>query len=348
MKFAILKNENENSHKYWKLACEKYELEYYVIDILSSAWLDEILGQHFDGCLTCPPGTESLYKKMYDERIYILDKVLKKFVYPSFDEISIHENKKYLAYWLKANKLPHPKTDVFYNAEEAKSFALKCDLPIIGKINIGASGKGVSVIRDRAELKKYIIKAFNKGLKQEWGPNLKMGGYRVRIEKIMQNPKLIFKKIKTYKKLFNEIQKGYVILQEYISHEYEWRVVRIGDSYFGHQKVKHGDKASGTKGIDFVPPPEKLLDFVKIICEKFNFNSMAIDLFEDGSGGYLINEMQCIFGHVQAYICECGGQPGRFIYRDSKWHFEAGMFNTNLSYDLRLENVISILQNKGL
>jgi hypothetical protein len=143
----------------------------------------------------------------------------------------------------------------------------------------------------------------------------------------------------------NEIQKDYIILQEFVQHSFEWRIVRIGDSYFGHQKVKVGEKASGTKGIDYISPPNELLDFVKDICLRYNFNSMAIDLFEVGKGGYLINEMQCIFGHVQAYICEHNGSPGRFLFKDDKWVFEAGLFNTNLSYDLRLGNVISLLSS---
>lgn len=346
MKFAILKNEFDSIDEYWELACKKHQQEFQVFDLLRSSWLDDITSVHFDGYLACPPGREALYKKMYDERVYILDKVLNKFVYPSYDEISLHENKKYLSYWLKGNNLPHPQTSVFYDKRDALLFTEKCILPIVGKFSIGASGKGVKVFHKRTELVKYVKKAFNNGLRQEWGPNMKMGGYKNRIRNIINDPRIILKRVLVYKKLYNEIQKGFVILQKYIPHDYEWRVVRIGDSYFGHQKVKRGEKASGTKGIDYVPPPEKLLNFVRNTCEKFNFNCMAFDLFEDSDGSYLINEMQCIFGHVQAYICEFNGQPGRFFHRDKKWLFEAGMFNTNLSFDLRLENVISILDRK--
>ena len=64
------------------------------------------------------------------------------------------------------------------------------------------------------------------------------------------------------------IQKGFIILQKYIPHDFEWRVVKIGDSYFGHQKIKQGDKASGTKGIDYTAPPLQLLDFARDISNK--------------------------------------------------------------------------------
>jgi len=72
---------------------------------------------------------------------------------------------------------------------------------------------------------------------------------------------------------------------------------------------------------------------------------MAVDLFEDGRGGYLVNEMQCIFGHVQDYICAQDNEPGRFILKEDSWVFEKGNFNTNLSYDLRLENLIGLLDD---
>lgn len=343
MKVAILRNDFDESYLNWVKACEKKNINYSVIEIIRNNWLDKIKENEYDIYLACPPGREELFKKLYDERIYIIDKILGRFVYPSFNEISLHENKRYLSYWLKSNKISHPKTHVFYDIEEAKQFAKMANLPVVGKMNIGASGKGVKVIRDRTELKKYIEVAFSRGLRQDWGPNLKMGGLKKRITNILKSPKRIIRKIVIYKKNYKALQKGFVILQEYVEHDYEWRVVKIGESYFGHQKVKQGDKASGTKGINYVSPSDELLNFVREICEKNKFNTMAIDLFENPHGHYLVNEMQCIFGHVQQYICEKEGKPGRFIYKNN-WVFEEGMFNTNLSYDLRLENAISLVK----
>lgn len=346
MHFAILKNEFDDNHEYWINSCNAYGVSYEIIDIVKSNWIEAATVSKFDAYLSCPSGRESLFKNMYDEKIFILDKVLRKFVYPNFDEISLHENKKFLSYWLKANQLPHPVTNIFYDINDAKGFINNCALPVVAKINIGASGKGVRVFRDRGSLIEYTDRAFTKGIKREWGPNLRMGGYKARIINILKNPDLIKKKVIIYKKVYNEIQKGFIILQQYIPHQFEWRVVKIGDSYFGHQKIKQGDKASGTKGINYIVPPPSLLDLVKNICDRYGFKSMAIDLFEDGEGGYLINEMQCIFGHVQSFICEKDGQPGRFVEKDQQWHFEPGMFNTNLSYDLRLGNVIKILGDR--
>ena len=61
------------------------------------------------------------------------------------------------------------------------------------------------------------------------------------------------------------IQKEFVILQQFIKHDYEWRVVRIGNSFFAHKKLLHGDKASGSLLKGYENPPITLFDFVKKI-----------------------------------------------------------------------------------
>ena len=345
MKLSILKNEFDEHHKHWEEACLKFNYDYEIIDITKNSWFEKVLNSKSDGFLICPSSRQEYYKKLYDERLYIIDKVMKRFCYPSYDEVVIHENKKFFSYWLKAQNIPSPKTSVFYDKREAFAFINLENFPIVAKINIGAGGKGVKIFREKLAIKSYVDDAFSKGIKQEWGPNFKMGNWRNRIKKIINNPSRVKKRIEVYKKVYNEIQKNFVIFQEYIPHKYEWRIVKIGDSYFGHQKILDGEKASGTKGIEYAIPPDKYLDFVKDICKRFNFNSMAIDMFEDGKGGLLVNEMQTVFGHIQEYICEKDGKAGRFLFKDGKWLFEEGIFNTNLSYDLRLKNVVSLLDN---
>jgi len=346
MKFAILKNETDDTLINWEIACRKNSIAYEIIDLTRADWLSHFESDNFNMLLACPPGRESLFKQLYDERIFILEKELGYFIYPSQKEISIHENKRFLSFWLEAHRIRHPQTWVFYDKNEALNFAKASKLPLVGKFNIGSSGKGVKVLMRRKELTDYIEAAFSEGLRQNWGPNLKMGGYIERLLKIIKNPARIINRIRVYQKVYHELQKGFVILQEYIPHDFEWRVVKIGNSYFGHQKVKQGDKASGTKGIKYVPPPMDLLNYVDRICSQHNLNSMAIDLFENGDSEYLINEMQCIFGHVQQYICSVHGKPGRFRLKNGEWIFEEGLFNSNLSFDLRLENALAIAKTR--
>jgi glutathione synthase/RimK-type ligase-like ATP-grasp enzyme len=337
--YAILKNEFDDNHICWAKACESLGEKYIVVDITRCDWIQKITMEKWKGFLVCPSGRQSLFKALYDERLTLLNDINDpKLFFPSLSEVLLHENKKYLSYWLAIHSIPSPKTWVFYHRSEAIDFLSSANEEIlVGKFNIGASGKGVKVLRGRDAQLSYLESAFSAGLSQNWGPNLAMGGWWSRLKKIIQDPGRIKKRMKVYNMNRQEVQKGFVLLQEFILHDFEWRIVRIGDSFFGHRKIKQGDKASGTKGIDYTAPDENLLEFVKELTDRFEFKCMAVDLFEDGRGGYLVNEMQCIFGHVQSFICELNGQPGRFKKESGKWVFENGLFNANLSYNLRLD-----------
>jgi hypothetical protein len=71
---------------------------------------------------------------------------------------------------------------------------------------------------------------------------------------------------------------------------------------------------------------------------------MSVDILEGPNGEYLINEMQTLFGHVQDYIMKVNDKIGRYTYQKPNWVFEAGNFNSNESYDLRLKNVLYIIE----
>ena len=349
LKVSILRNENPSSADKWALACKRQGVAYDIIDLTASDWLAHVLACQSDFFLLRPAGMLEHYKILYDERLYIICKLLRLKTYPSYEECYIYENKKLLSYYLAAVNIPHPKTRVFYCKEEATSFIEKISMPIVAKTNIGASGTGVQILRDKNKAKKYINTAFsNKGIKRRFGPNRVTGSPGKWLTKAFRNPSYFFTKIKEYTSIYQRGERDLVLFQEYIPHDFEWRAIRIGDSYFAHKKIKYQDKASGSKGIDYVTPPLKLMDFVRNICEGNNFSFMAIDLFDDGSGGFLVNELQTIFGHVQDHIMEIDGKPGRYIYQDNQWVFEQGDFNTNESYDLRLKTAISLFEKSKL
>jgi len=345
MKVAILRNEDPNSSKKWSISCEKFKIAYDIIDLSSKDWLKKIKECEYDFFLLKPPGILSHYKTLYDERLYIISKVLRYITFPSYEECLIYENKKFLSYYLKARDIPHPQTNVFYKKEEALEFINSSSYPIISKTSIGASGSGVQVLNSRGISRKYIDRAFSgRGIKRRFGPNRVIGTPAKWIRKALNSPDYLKNKVMEYLGIYSHGERDFVIFQEYIPHDFEWRAVRIGESYFVHKKIKYKNKASGSKGIEYVDPPESILNFTRDLCEKCNFNFMAVDLFEDKSGGYLVNELQTIFGHVQDYIMTVNNIPGRYIYKNDKWTFEPGDFNTNESYDLRLMAAIELYE----
>lgn len=342
LKAIILRNELEGDHILWIKACEDYktQVEYRIVNLTSNNWLEEIQKDPFDILLAKPGGLTAKFKQLYDERVFILAYTLGYKVYPSPMEIFIYENKRFLSLWLKANNIAHPATEVFYDKKEALDYIEKCKLPVVAKTNIGASGSGVQIIKSNEDARRYIIETFSgRGATQRSGPNLVKGGLIKRGFHYIIHPMDIRRKMSIYRTVSENMQKGYVIFQEYIPHEFEWRVVRIGESFFAHKKLKTGDKSSGSLLKNYDNPPMDLLDFVKEITDRHEFYSQAVDIFES-ERGYLVNEMQCIFGQSDPYQMLIDSKPGRYLFADGKWVFEEGDFAKNECYDLRVEYVL--------
>ena len=351
-RFAILRNENPEEHLEWVKACElNPNIKFDVINLTKNNWLLEIQKKSYDCLLARPSGWASYYKTLYDERIYILNKILNYRIYPSFDEIFIYENKRLLSYYLKAKNIPHPKTWVFYDQAEAEEFIGKAGLPIVGKTIIGAGGSGVRILKNKLAAEKYIHEAFSqKGITRNWSPNIRKRNYSKRLKARLGNiPGTIRYFINKRKAATIDPQRWFVLFQEYIPVDFEWRCVKIGESYFAHKKLRSiGEMISGTSNVSWDGPPEILLEFMKDVSGKGNLLSQAIDIFEDEKGSYLVNELQCFWGSKNPHQMILDGIPGRYIHKGGQWVFEEGEFNANNSYNLRLKHVIQLLDESKL
>lgn len=348
--FIILANEQSQDHQYWEEACREKadQLEWRVVDLTRSDWLEQVTRRRPHGLLARPPAYTTPFKTLYDERVRILHAVCGLPVFPSLEEIEIYENKKYLAYWLAANGIPHPHTGVFYHQEEAMDFVAASSLPLVGKTNIGASGQGVRILRSRKEAEDYVHQIFNGHIGRKTGPRWMKKGFAKRVAKKLMRPAEFREKMKTYRRNRSEKQKDFAILQAFVPHQYEWRCVRIGESFFAHKKLTKNGMASGTllKGYD--NPPLELFDFVKQITDRHGLRSQSVDLFETAEGSYLVNEMQCVFGQSDPYQMLVDGQPGRYRCIEGQWVFEAGDFNRLKSYALRLEYFMKMIASGQL
>ncbi len=345
---AILKNENDEDHREWITACENFKdkVNYSVIEFTKHDWLENILSKDFDLFLTRPSDKVSYFKQLYDERLITLHLVLKKPIYPSLTENLIYENKRMLAYWLQSNNISHPTTNIFYYKEEALEFAKNCKLPVVSKSAIGSSGTGVKIFREAASLIDHVNEVFSpKGVKREWGVNLRKEDLIKRGFNALTNIKEFSNKISTrYNASSSDPQRNYLILQDFIKCDFEWRAVKIGNSFFAHKKLSTvGDKFSGTAKVSWDGPSKELLEFVKYVCGIDDFKSQAVDVFEPQPGKFFVNELQCFFGSKNPHQMIVNGKPGRYRFINSDWVFEEGEFNKNNSYDLRIEHILEIL-----
>lgn len=328
MKIGILKSFDVDYKNNIK-ACEDLNVEYEVIDFLSDDWLTQIKNSNCHGYMSRPSCDMQERKSCYDERLFILSNVLKKDIYPTFEESYIYENKRNMYYWLEANDFKSSRTRVFLRKSDALNYARTCSYPIIGKTNIGAGSTGVLKIKSFSEAKRYINKIF--------------GYYDGKIC-LGKSPKRQMNKIPL--PITGKAQKHYVIFQDFIDVKWEWRIIKIDNSFFGYRKLL-GDNgfASGNNLDGWGEPPEELLRLVKRICDKGKFTSMAVDILESNTGEYFVNELQCHFGSYNPSQMYIDDKPYRFIYDDLSDEFtlEEGYFCQNGCANLRLNHFLKIL-----
>lgn len=305
-------------HKYYIAACREMNVSYKLIDILAPDWIAGMQNCGCDAFLVWSSAISTVRKQLYDERLLIMVRDLKKIIFPTYEELWIWESKRRMSDWLVAHEVPMPKTWVFYDYDQAADFIKNTEFPIVFKPDFGDCAKGVEVLRSQKAAFKVLKRAFTRGFKLSGAHLL-------------------------------DRQWGSILFQQYVPHTIEWRTVRIGESFFAYQKVKVGDFASGSHAFRFETPPNALLDFVKQITDKANFMSMNLDIFEPSRGKFLVNELQALFGAMTPKEqCVINGKPGRMLYDESKkkWRFEEGTFCENQLCNLRVQYLLEAIDKR--
>jgi hypothetical protein len=301
-------------HQYYMAACRELGVPYRTIDIERADWLEQVRSSGCHAFLVWPSAFLSVWKQMYDERLAVLAGHLGKLVYPDIAAMWIYESKRRMHYWLAAERFPHPTTWIFYNRDDALTFAHSAELPIVTKTDLGAVASGVRIIRTRDELLRLVRRAFGPGI-------LRRGADR------------------------RDRQWSNVLFQRFIPAASEWRMIRIGASYFGYEKLRVGDFHSGTERWRYVRPPDDLLELTHEITERGGFTSMSVDVLVDQNGGAYINELQGVFGMLRDYACMVGGKIGRMLRdTDGTWRFDEGDFCRNRMCNLRVQVVLEMLR----
>lgn len=295
-------------HKFWIAACRDMKISFQIIYLENNDWLEQIKMSNCDIFLVWPDISDVTTKIMQDERLRIIEEELKKTIYPSLKSIWLYENKRVQNYWLKAHGFKTPKTWIFYKIDEALIFLQNAQFPLVFKSNLGASASGVYIIKNKEE-------ALNKA------KLFLQNGYKIKGEKRIPR------------------QHGSLYIQEYLANVKEWRMVRIGDSYFGHGKDMTGQFHSGSGKANWDMPPKQAFDLLYEITETGNFHSMNIDIFQDENDNFYINELQTVFGNsVAKEQLKFNNLPGRMLKsKDNKFIFEPGDFCQNHLCNLRLE-----------
>lgn len=328
MKIGIL-NSIDNSYKNYIYACDDLGVDYEVFDFSDNRIMDKVKDREdINAYLVRPPGMIKEIHDIYMLRLYIMNKQMGKFIYPSYEELFIYENKLAFSEWLKIKNYPHLEFEVFTDYETAAHFIHSQNFPIIAKGAVGSSASTVTKLDTEKDANKYLKRIFS-----PYHPNFKPiyedKGRLPRVKKVYY-------------------QKNYAILQNFIDIKWEWRIIRIGESYFGYRKLLDGEFASGSKEKGWGPVPAELFKLIDLICDENNFYSMSMDVLESLDGEYYINELQSLFGVSRKNKnaqCMVNDVPGRYVKRNDSYHFEEGDFIQHSCYLLRVKHFLKLVQS---
>ncbi len=303
------------NHEAYILACRERKVAYKTVDLFASDWIDQVKRSGCDAFVAWPSECIQEWKRLYDERLRFLTEDLGRLLYPSYDALWLYGSKQRQRDWLDIYGFPHAKTWVFYGLDEALDFMRSATLPVVAKVDIGAAAYGVRIIRSRREAERLIRRAFGRG-----------------IQGCCSNPQAW--------------QWRHILLQEFVPDVREWRMIRIGDSLFGHEKGRRGDFHSGSGVVGWYDPPRAALDLLCRVTDAGGFRSLAMDVFEKPDGTLLVNEIQGVFGAFNPSQMYIGDIPGRYRLLDGNYVFEEGYFCHHACCGLRLDDLLRLLSRR--
>jgi hypothetical protein len=310
-------------HANYEAACQELGVPYAVLDLMTPDWVEKLQADQSAIYFFQPCVVSSMWRTAYEERAYFVSHVLRRNMFPQFKALWLYESKRRCAALLQDLHLPHPRTWVFHVRVAALQFADRATYPLVFKTDLGSDAVGVRLLQSPAQARRLIKQCFGRGFRSDF-----------------YDPR--------------DRNYGQVFLQEYLPDVLEWRVIRIGCSYFAYQKGKKGQFHSGSKAVIFWEPPHTLLEFARRATETLGLNCVALDIFER-SGQYWINEVQTYYGANAAtgiYTDQNGPvefpsdhtaemminrKSGRFHYDGKNWNFEEGDFSRNAGSNLRVK-----------
>lgn len=175
------------------------------------------------------------------------------------DHIDHYENKS-LQFSLYADWMP--RTWRFTELDPALAHLGNVDYPLVSKADEGSSSRNIRLLENRDKAEKHVRSAFNGGLEVDLGNGKKL-------------------------------QKGYVILQEFIPHRITYRVNAIGNAKAVFFRYCYPDRPMAQTGNvepceEITPEIESLLEWSDRFFAAAKTKWCAIDVLKDGDKWLLL------------------------------------------------------------
>ncbi len=270
-KLALVKDVN-NFWKVYEPMFKKYSIDVVTLDLFNREDQQRLLNEEWDGFFwraKHDPKFRDLAKRFFS----LFDKILKIKTFPSWNDYWIYDDKMAQSFLFQKLNIPTPKTFVFYNKDEALNFIkTKTEFPLIYKASSGAGSSNVGMLKSNQQAKRYIKKAFGKG-------------------------------IETFFK--EDLQRNYVYFQEFLKNNNgDYRIICCGKKrIFGfYRENKPNQKfASGSGIINFNEIPNNILELVLNTHRKLNFPTwMAYDIMKDNENSWVVSEISVVNGDLDS------------------------------------------------
>ena len=273
------------------------KIAYEYFNIHSSSWMED--AKKFDVFIWRPLFSPYELEEAR-EKIYFLERLLNKSVYPSFAEIMFYENKILQNYILKNEGFPVIETFISYDYDEVLDWLEKAKYPFVSKIKEGAASQGVSLIRNKKTARGHVEKIFRGGKPTYW-PFLK--------------------------------QKNYVFFQKYVENEgFDLRVIVVDENHiFGYyREIPKGEfRASGMGLVVKKELPKEAVRVALDLTKKLTFTNLSVDFLQSKADErfYIIETSNFIKIETDEQL-KINGIPGRYryIYETDDLIFEKGSF----------------------
>lgn len=234
----------------WILYCKAKGIDFKLVDCYKSDIINQL--SDCDALMWHYNHTGPKESKFAKQLLFSLQ-AAGRIVFPDFNTSWHFDDKVGQKYLLEAIDAPLAPSFVFYDRQEAKTWAAQTSYPIVFKLRTGAGSDNVRLVKSQRDAVRLINKAFGKGFKQyaSWN-NLKE-----RFRKYKIGKSTLWNVIKgvirlAYTTEYSRVtgrEKGYIYFQKFIpGNEFDIRIIVVGDKAFAIKRMvrKNDFRASGS------------------------------------------------------------------------------------------------------
>lgn len=264
---------------------EVNKIPYELYNVRKSTWLEE--AEKFD-LIVWRVGSAPTELEVARRKIYVLNKLLGKLCFPSFETIMMYEDKILQYEVLKHLGFPVIDTFISNDFEEVGSTLGKLEYPVVSKVVPGSGSVGVSLIHSAREAKNLARRSFAPAGKATYWPYLR--------------------------------QKDYVFLQRFEPNDgYDLRVLTIGNKVFGYYRaVPNSDfRASGMGEVEKRDLPIDAMDVAREVAKSLDVDMLAVDFLRGRDGTLRIIEISSFIRVDTPEQLHVNGRPGMYVYEAS-------------------------------